>query len=108
MTDFDELIGHLDWPVCQCEMESCGGQCANEATLNTEFHAIDHCNAADGDPLNQDGNRQLALCVPCYETLRQIIASHVIALGRFGRPHCIGCGAPVRCVKDVIRKADQL
>lgn len=107
MPELDPSIAHLDWPVCQCESEACNGQCANEATLRTEFHALDHCNSIE-EELTGEGNRVLALCVPCYESLRTVIASYVIALGRFGRPHCIGCGAPVRCVKDVIREAKKL
>lgn len=106
MNDADVLAA-LDFPVCQCESQECHGQCVNEAKMRTEFHALDHCNSVE-DELNDDGNRELKLCKPCFETLREVIAGHVIALGRFGRPHCIGCGAPVRCVKDVIRSRENL
>lgn len=105
--EVEPSIAHLDWPVCQCEMDECQGQCASEAVVLTEFHALDHCNSLS-DEINADGNRELKLCQRCYERLRQIIGVHVLALGKHGRPMCVGCGAPVRCVRDVIRSAEKL
>lgn len=107
MPDVEPSIAHLDFPVCECEMESCGGQCTNEATHRIEIHALDHC-ASPNEGLNEDGNRTLKLCAPCYETLRAIVSQYVIRLTQHGRPMCVGCGAPITCVKQVIREAKKL
>jgi hypothetical protein len=97
MPDVDP-IAHLDWPVCQC---------AAEATHRIEIHALNHCNTRRDD-LNADGNHTLQLCAPCYQTLRAKVADHVVRLTQFGRPTCLSCGAPVTCVKQVIREAKKL
>jgi hypothetical protein len=109
MPDIDPAIAHLDWPICQCESSACNGQCVSEATVHATFHALDHCSAAGLDvEIDADGNRNLQLCQPCFDTLRQVIAGYVVRLGVYGRPMCTGCGAPIRCVRDVIRETRKL
>lgn len=106
--DIDPSIAHLDFAVCQCEMQDHPhGHCTDEATRRVELHALDHC-TADSDELNEDGNRVLDLCPGCYEVIRKVCTGYVAALSAHGRPHCLGCGAPITCVRHVIREAKKL
>lgn len=112
MTDND-VLKRLDWQTitCQCEIHDCRHHCrrrqpcTDQAIRRVEFHAIDNCN----DPeLGEFGNHVALLCVPCLMALARNVTAHLKRLNKYGRATCLGCGAPVAKVDDVIREIEEL
>jgi hypothetical protein len=111
-TDDLAAIKHLDFTEirCQCEQFACRGKCPNPATLQVEFHALDHCNTQPTDPdINPFGNYTFLLCANCLKSLAASVAPEVAALNHFGPYTCGTCGAPARAVQpDLIREVKTL
>lgn len=114
MPDTD-VLAHLDWQTlgCQCDQHICTsrGGCTNPATMQIEFHALDHCNTPitrDGDTLNPYGNYVYILCRTCFEDLEQAAYLHIRNLNQWGRKTCLTCGAPACKTADVIREVKTL
>lgn len=103
-------IEHLDFKTirCQCEQHGCEQKCPNDAVVQVEFHALDHCRTRN-DEINQFGNYTFLLCLKCLSDLTIVVAQHLAQLALAGRPICATCAAPARETRpDVLREVKQL
>lgn len=109
MPDANTILEQLDWHTvtCQCQLQDCinAGGCDQPATEQVHLHKVDHCNDDDVDPF---GNYVFLLCLPCLHRLARMTALRIGQWNLFGRRTCLGCGAPVAVLADVIREITTL
>jgi hypothetical protein len=106
-------IAHLDWQQirCQCEQHSdgCKSNCPNPATVQVQFHALDHCNTHSCDPdVDENGNYLFLLCLGCLATLTYAVNRHLQTIHDTGQTYCLTCGQPAVTWHHIIRKTQPI
>jgi hypothetical protein len=102
-----ETLSALDWVEYRCRCPEHPDGCGNTASYAVHIHAVDACNGEGLDPF---GNRIELRCSDCTSALRAYVSTQLARINhqRAGRAHCLGCGAPLVKVSDVVRSAARL
>jgi len=100
--DIPDTIVALDWSDITCQSPD---GCSNPASHTVHLHMVDDCDDPD---LDASGNVVHILCEDCLRGLLFDALQQVHNIGRFPGACCLTCGAPVRRLRDVMRKVAQL